>query len=175
MGRGFEAFVAALTVASLVGAIASNRPVYAQDDVTEVSGKVLAFDGITPAPDVVVSLTDTATGSSFESKPSDVQGRYRIPNVPDGEYAISIKTVQGTFDLPTEVVIAGGQPSAITVILPEDASKALQAGIPVGGGKSQAVKWVAISTAGALLLAAILRGLGDDDDEEDKDASPSVP
>ncbi len=174
MRRGFEAFIAALTIASLMGATAAHRPVYAQDEVTEISGKVLAFDGITPAPDVVVRLTDKDTGKSFESRPSDVQGRYRIPEVPDGKYAISVKTAQGTFDLPTEVLIAGGQPSAITVILPEDASKALQPGVPAGGEKSRVVQWVAISSAGALLLAAVLRSLGDDD-EDDRDASPSTP
>lgn len=174
MGRGFEAFIAALTIASLVGVTAAHRPVYAQDEVTDVSGKVLAFDGITPTPDVVVSLTDRTTGESFDSRPSDVQGRYRIPDVPDGEYAISIKTAQGTFDLPTEVVIAGGQPSAITVILPEDASEALEAGAPDDGARGRAVKWIAVASAGALLLVALLRGLGDDDDE-DRDASPSAP
>ena len=175
MARGFKVLVAAITMASVVGAVVLSDPLYARNGEIDISGKVLAFDGITPVPGVIVSLVGEGKGQEYRGKPSDVQGRYRISSVTDGEYTITVETDRGTFQLPTVVVISGGQPSAITVILPEDASRTLEAGPLPGDGRAAVGRWIAIGSAGAVLLVVLLHNLDEDDEEEDEDISPSAP
>lgn len=145
----------------------------AAPDTITVSGKILAYDGATPAEGATVTLTRKATGEAFKSGPANADGEYQVPGVPDGEYAISVQTAGGSFDLPNSIVIKSGQPSAVTVILPQDAAIPAQNMGASGAGLARSKAWLAIPITGGVLLAAIL--LNDNDNKKDEDASPSKP
>jgi len=161
-------------VATLLSFLAAGTvlpPLAAAPDTITVSGKVLAYDGATPAKGASVTLTRKATGQAFKSAPASDQGDYSVAGVPDGEYTISVQTAEGVFDLPNSVVIKSGQPSAVTVILPESAAVPAQNMGTAGKGLARSKAWLAIPIAGGVLLGAIILS----NNNNDEDASPSKP
>jgi len=172
-----ERITALLTIAALVSFMAAGPAasiVAASPEGITVSGKVLAYDGTTSAKGATVTFTRKATGEAFESKPSNDAGEYSVKDVPDGEYSISVQTEKGSFDLPNDVVIKAGQPSAVTVILPKKASVPAQNMGAGGSGLARSKAWLAIPIAGGVLLAAILIN-NNNKNNKDADASPSKP
>ena len=136
-----------------------------------VKGKVLAHDGATAVEHAVVTMTRKATGEAFRSAPANAEGEYRVSDVPDGEYAISVQTPEGVFDLPSDVVIKSGMPSTMTVILPAAAAVPAQ-GSRQASNVARSKAWLAIPIAGAIVLTTILLK---NDNNADQDASPSTP
>lgn len=172
MPRRMTRILAGPVVCLFVTILAMPMPAHAADERHEIRGKVISYDGVTPAEGVTVSLVNSAAGKVYTSKPTDITGEYRIPKVPDGDYTIRIQHAGSTYELPNPVSIGGGQPGAITVILPEEMSDE-QAGEPGEKRRRRKAAWIAFPVAGGILLAAIL--LGDSESDEDDDASPKKP
>jgi hypothetical protein len=137
----------------------------------QITGKVLDLDGSTPVRDVIIKVRNRTSGQEYESRPSGQNGQYRIPGVPDGEYTIVIRTGTGEFELPNRVVIQGGQPSAITVILTAAASASVREGDVMPEPRRRRVA-VLIPIMGGILVSAFA---AKEIFEKDGDASPKLP
>jgi hypothetical protein len=163
------------TVICFSVAVAAPAAGIAAGEGYKITGKILSFDGITPVSGVIVLLIDSSSGAVHRSRPTSPSGQYQIPEVMDGEYFISIESGEETIELPNEIVIRGGQPRAITVILPQTASEAI-GGVEPEERRRRSLAWLAWPIGGGgLLLAAIILSNANDDDDEDVDASPSTP
>ncbi|HXI03320.1 MAG TPA: carboxypeptidase-like regulatory domain-containing protein [Candidatus Saccharimonadales bacterium] len=138
---------------------------------TSIGGKVLDQDGVTPVGSLIVRLRNRATGDTYESKPTDTGGGYKIQDVPDGDYAIIISTGAGDFELPNSITIQGGRPSMITVILTVAASDAAHLGAPARPRRRKKAA-ILIPSIGAILVLAFA---ADEVFEKDNDASPKLP
>ncbi len=161
----------ALALAALASLGVSSPGALAAEAGADITGTVLFDDGVTPARGVSVRLRHRDSGQEYASRSSDATGRYEIHGVPDGEYVLAVSTSGGEFILPNRVVIAGGQPSAITLILTPAASQGASARgdrRARGGGKAA----ILIPTIGGILVAAFA---ADQLFEKDEDASPKLP
>ena len=167
MARAITVFVlvAVLMVAAMPFSLHAAPP------NTTISGKILDTDGVTPVRDVVIKLKNLTTNTVYESKAADAQGKYKISNVPDGEYSIMVVTSEGEFELPNRLTIMGGQPSIITVILTTAASAAASSGGTLTGGGIHSAA-VLIPVIGSVLVAAFTMK---EYFEKDGDGSPKLP
>lgn len=163
--------VSTLALALLMLGAASPLPLQAAPPETDISGRLLDEDGVSPVQDVVVRLKNRTSGQVYESKATDARGEYKIPNVPDGEYSIFVVSGAEEFELPNRLNILGGQPSSITVILTAAASQASQSGKPDEGGRSRKSA-VLIPVIGSIFVAAFAAS---EYFEKDGDGSPKLP
>jgi hypothetical protein len=163
--------VSSLVLATLLIFAGAPSPVTALPPETDITGKILDADGVTPIQDVFVRLKNRAGDAIFESGPADGSGQYRISNVPDGDYSIIVITPEGEFELPNRLNIMGGQPSTVTVILTPAASWAARKDDPAGGSHRNKAA-VLIPVIGSIFVAAFAAA---EYFESDGDGSPKLP
>ena len=140
----------------------------------KITGKVLATDGVAPVKGVSVIFQDQRTGQVYEADPTDAEGIYRVSDLPDGDYKVTVRAAGKSFEQPKEVSIRGGQPTTLSVILTPEATEAALADTAAGKtGKKGKTLAIILSAVGAAVIAGLAAAGGDD--EEDREGSPHKP
>ena len=86
-----------------------------------VVGRVLANDGVTPLPGVVVSLVDNHSQAVFESQPSTERGTFEA-KAPAGDYRVVAATPKGAFLASGAVRVAAGANPPVSLTLKQAAA-----------------------------------------------------
>ena len=150
--RGFRRVVAGSIVLALVFAVA-NLPVLAADNAL-FGGRVLAADGVSPMPGVVVMLVDQQSDRTFESAPADDRGYFRVDGAPAGTYRVVAHASEGAFLAGDKVSLEPGRNKPVALSLKANAQTK-----PSGSTGSDTmepwVKWVIVGgiAIGALVVA----------------------
>ena len=162
--RGFRRVVAGAVVLALFLAVA-NLPVLAADNAL-FRGRVLAADGVSPKPGVVVMLVDREADQSFESAPADERGYFRVDSAPAGTYRVVARASEGAFLAADAVTLEPGRNKAVALSLKTNA-ETKPSGTSASGTMEPWVKWVIVGgiAIGALVVA----------DAITKDESPASP
>lgn len=169
--HGTRRQVSTIVLVSLILFTATPAPRAADVPTTNISGKVLDQDGVTPVRGVSIQLKDRSSDLIYQSDPSGDSGQYKISNVPDGDYSILVVTPEGTFELPNRLTIVGGKPSMITVILTAAASRA-SGGETAPEESDRRRMAVLVPIIGSVVVAAFAAR---EYFEKDGDGSPKLP
>ncbi len=142
-------------VAALVLLLA-NVPLLA-GSAAAFGGRVLAADGVSPRPGVVVDLVDPATSQVVASAPADANGYFRVDAAPPGSYRIVAEAPEGAFLAEGAVTLEPGANRPVALALKASADTPKTGGsVPAGTKKLRAwQKWVIVGgiVVGALIVA----------------------
>lgn len=140
-----------------------------------VVGRVLATDGVTPLPGVVVSLVDEKSKAVYASAPSSARGTFEA-QAPAGDYRVVAESGKGAYLAGGAVRVAAGANPPVALMLQQAAGQEGTATPPPATPPPPAstmptwAKWVIVGgivVTGGLVVAAVT------DDADEPQASPS--
>jgi len=135
-----------------------------------VVGRVLATDGVTPLPGVVVSLVDEKSKAVYASAPSSARGTFEA-QAPAGDYRVVAESGKGAYLAGGAVRVAAGANPPVALMLQQAAGQEGTATPPPPASTMPTwAKWVIVGgivVTGGLVVAAVT------DDADEPQASPS--
>ena len=173
----------ALVLALVVGASPTLAVTPPATSPASLGGRVLAADGKTPQPGVVIALVDEAAQKLYRSQPTAGTGGFSIESVPAGTYSLVAETPKGAYLAARSLTLApgGNTPLALT-LQPTDPTEPTEPTTPpptepatTTTTTSQTVKllpwqkWVLIGAIGVTALVVVDQLT---DDEDEPQASP---
>ena len=109
----------AAVVSIAVVAAASGVPLAAAE-LARFQGRVLDADGASPRSGVIVTLVDASGETTYDSRPSDDRGVFRVEEAPAGTYAVLARAPEGNFLAGGRVaLVAGDNPAVSLALLPQ--------------------------------------------------------
>ncbi|MGA2531690.1 MAG: hypothetical protein ABSG19_01495 [Candidatus Aminicenantales bacterium] len=80
-------------------------------------GFVYAKDMKTPVANAVVKIRDVSNPKEFASRPTDVNGMYKITGLPEGRYILGVTTAAGNFNFDYALILKGSEMAKLSVAL----------------------------------------------------------
>lgn len=164
----------ATLVALLVGCVPGSL---SAADVANLSGRVVAADGSTPASGVVVHLARPGDAQPVTSEPTGADGAFRVSAAP-GEYAVYAQEDDRLFVGPNDLALATGDNPALALTLRLDgpATGSTVSFAPGQNDQDRKKKglppWAAGIIAGSIGVAALVLIDEVTEDETETEASP---
>jgi len=97
------------------------HPALRASEAAASTGNLIGFiygqDAATPVAGAVITLKSIATGSSFESAPTDSQGIFRMTALAAGVYAMGVTSPAGGFNASSMVGIKTNETAKVSVAL----------------------------------------------------------
>jgi hypothetical protein len=119
-------------------------------DPSVFEGRVFDEDGLTPVTGVVVRLLDADTMSTFDSAPTDAEGRFSIDSAPAGRYSLQAKDRDRVFLASDDLRVEAGKNPPVSLTLRPDANMA-----PAQTTKKGQPLWVKATIAGGITIAGL--------------------
>jgi len=82
-----------------------------------LAGFVYAKDVKTPIAGAVVKLRNTADMKELASSPTDANGMYSIPGIPEGRYIVGVTSAQADFNFDYALYVKAGELGKLSVAL----------------------------------------------------------
>jgi hypothetical protein len=116
-----------------------------------LTGFVYGADMKSPVVNATVKLRNLNTQKEFTS-PTDKTGMYRITNIDEGWYTLSISSLQGDYTLNYGVYIKGGEQGKLNLAMKES-------GVLEGKGLGSSTEGSFFGTPGGILVIVVAVGL----------------
>lgn len=140
--------LAAALVLTMTGLFA-NMPLLAAEPAS-FTGRVFQEDGLTPLPGVVVRLVDADNLASFDSEPTDAEGRFAIDSAPAGRYSLLAKDRDRVFLAAESLAVAAADNRPVSLALRPEANLA-----PAQAQKKGYPLWAKVTIAGGITIAGL--------------------
>ncbi len=135
-----------------VGLVASPAPAA---DNGSLAGFVYAKDVKTPVAGAVVKLRNQGSMKEIASVPTDANGMYSIPAIPEGRYLVGVTSAQADFNFDYALYVKAGELGKLSVALAPGAAGQETAQEPAPAKK----KGFFSSVAGRVLVVSAI-GVG---------------
>lgn len=113
----------------------------AQGGSGSLAGFIYGKDMRTPVAGAVVKIRNVGDEKELASLPSDVNGMYTIPGIPEGRYILGVASAEGNFDFDYALRVKGNEMGKLSVALVPGAG-AQTAGVAATKKKGFFSSWV---------------------------------
>jgi hypothetical protein len=92
--------------------------------LTSIEGRIVLEDGTTPLPGAVLRVAPLDSEVTYESAATDDEGRFRLADLPAGDYVLSVRDGSRVYQLGPGVRLAPGKHEDVLLgLAPGDAEK----------------------------------------------------
>jgi len=119
---------------------------WAQGQSGSLAGFIYGKDMKTPVAGAVVKIRNLGDQKELASQPTDANGMYTIPGIPEGRYILGVTSAEGNFDFDYALSVKGSEMGKLSVAL------APGAGAQTAGEAATKKKGFFNSVAGRVLL-----------------------
>ncbi len=127
---------------------------WAKDQGGSLAGFIYGKDMKTPVAGAVVKIRNVADKKELTSQPTDANGMYTIPGIPEGRYLLGVTAVEGNFDFDYALFVKGSDVGKLSVAL------APGAGAPQASGEAATKKAGFFNTVAGRVLLITVVGVG---------------
>ena len=152
VANGFRRAVAGAVVFGLIS-LAANLPALSGANAL-FRGRVLAADGVSPKPGVVVTLVDRESSLTFDSAPADDRGYFRVDSAPAGTYRVVARAPEGAYLAADAVALEAGANRPVALALKANAQSSPS---PTRTGSGQDIEpWLKWVIVGGIAIGALV-------------------
>jgi hypothetical protein len=90
---------------------------WAQSQKGSLAGFIYGKDMKTPVAGAVVKIRNVEDQKELASQPTDANGMYAIPGIPEGRYILGVTSAEGNFDFDYAVHVKGSDVGKLSVAL----------------------------------------------------------
>jgi len=90
---------------------------WAQAQSGSLAGFIYGKDMKTPVAGAVVKIRNLGDQKELASLPSDANGMYTIPGIPEGRYILGVTSAEGNFDFDYALHVKGSEMGKLSVAL----------------------------------------------------------
>ena len=90
---------------------------WAQSQSGSLAGFIYAKDMATPVAGAVVKIRNLADEKELASQPTDANGMYTIPAIPEGRYILGVTSAEGNFDFDYALYVKASEMGKLSVAL----------------------------------------------------------
>lgn len=113
---------------------------WAQGQSGSLAGFIYGKDMKTPVAGAVVKIRNLGDQKELASQPTDANGMYTIPAIPEGKYVLGVTSAEGNFDFEYALHVKGSELGKLSVALAPGAG-AQTAGEPAAKKKGFFSSW----------------------------------